>query len=69
MQEVVTQVSDLLRERHRLDRLNKPDDFTIQTQVELLEAQKETTGTFTSLIPVLQVSHCLSEGSGYWQSC
>ena len=50
MQAAVEQVSDLLRERHRLDRLKKPDDFTIQTQVELLEAQKETTDTFTSLI-------------------
>ena len=50
MQAAVDQVSDLLRERHRLDRLKKPDDFTIQTQVELLEAQKETTDTFTSLI-------------------
>jgi putative ABC transport system permease protein len=43
-------VSELLRDRHRLDRLNKPDDFTIQTQVELLETQRETTDTFTTLI-------------------
>jgi putative ABC transport system permease protein len=50
MQNAVDQVSELLRERHRLNRLQKPDDFTIQTQVELLEAQKETTDTFTSLI-------------------
>lgn len=50
MQNAVDQVSELLRERHRLNRQQKPDDFTIQTQVELLEAQKETTDTFTSLI-------------------
>ncbi|MBN2863905.1 MAG: ABC transporter permease [Bacteroidales bacterium] len=50
MQNVVNQVSEILRERHRLDRLKKPDDFTIQTQVELLDTQKETTDTFTSLI-------------------
>jgi putative ABC transport system permease protein len=64
MQEVVTQVSDLLRERHRLDRLNKPDDFTIQTQVELLEAQKETTGTFTSLIAGIASISLLVGGIG-----
>jgi putative ABC transport system permease protein len=50
MQNAVKQVSELLRDRHRLDRLNKPDDFTIQTQVELLETQRETTDTFTTLI-------------------
>ena len=46
----IKQVSEVLRERHRLDRLNKSDDFTIQNQVELLETQKETTDTFTALI-------------------
>lgn len=50
MQIAAEQVSEILRERHRLNRLKKPDDFTIQTQVELLETQKETTDTFTSLI-------------------
>lgn len=50
MDEAVVQISEFLRERHRLNRLNKPDDFTVQTQVELLETQKETTDTFTSLI-------------------
>jgi putative ABC transport system permease protein len=50
MDVAIKQVSEVLRERHRLDRLNKPDDFTIQNQVELLETQKETTDTFTALI-------------------
>jgi len=44
------QVRELLRERHRLSRSNKPDDFTVQSQTELLEAQRETTDTFTALI-------------------
>lgn len=42
-------VQDILRERHKLDRKNKPDDFTIQNQVDLIEAQKETSDTFTTL--------------------
>lgn len=50
MDVAIKQISKVLRERHRLDRLNKPDDFTIQNQVELLETQKETTDTFTALI-------------------
>lgn len=44
------QIHEYLRDRHRLNRLNKPDDFTIQTQVELLEVQKDTTEIFTTLI-------------------
>ena len=50
MDAVVSQISEVLRNRHRLNKLNKPDDFTIQNQIELLEAQKETTDTFTALI-------------------
>lgn len=50
MDVAIKQVSEVLRERHRLDKLNKPDDFTIQNQIELLETQKETTDTFTALI-------------------
>ena len=46
----VTQISELLRERHRLDRHYAPDDFTIQNQADIIEAQRETTDTFTLLI-------------------
>ncbi len=44
------QISELLRERHRLNRQNKPDDFIILNQVNLLETHRETAETFTSLI-------------------
>jgi putative ABC transport system permease protein len=64
MQEAVNQVAELLRERHRLDRLKKPDDFTIQTQVELLETQKETTDTFTTLIAGIASISLLVGGIG-----
>ncbi|WP_346863142.1 ABC transporter permease [uncultured Draconibacterium sp.] len=50
MEKAISQIAEVLREQHRLNRGNKPDDFTIQNQIELLEAQKETTNTFTALI-------------------
>lgn len=50
MDDAINQITEALREQHRLNRLNKPDDFTIQNQIELLETQKETTSTFTALI-------------------
>jgi putative ABC transport system permease protein len=50
MEEAISQIAEVLREQHRLNRGNKPDDFTIQNQIELLEIQKETTNTFTALI-------------------
>ncbi|MGD9557300.1 MAG: ABC transporter permease [Mangrovibacterium sp.] len=50
MDDAINQITEALREQHRLNRMNKPDDFTIQNQIELLETQKETTSTFTALI-------------------
>lgn len=49
MEIAVTSVQKILREQHKLDKKNKPDDFTIQNQVDLIEAQKETSDTFTAL--------------------
>lgn len=49
MQNAVVSVQEILREQHRLDKKNKPDDFTVQNQVDLIEAQKETSDTFTTL--------------------
>jgi putative ABC transport system permease protein len=43
------QVTELLRERHRI-RAGRPDDFTIQTQAEILEAAQETSRTFNLLL-------------------
>jgi len=50
MELAILQISNVLRDRHRLDKQLKPDDFTIQNQADLLEAQRETTDTFTMLI-------------------
>ncbi|MFO7979679.1 MAG: ABC transporter permease [Candidatus Aminicenantes bacterium] len=58
------EIQKLLRERHRLDRLDKPDDFTIQSQADLLEAEKETTETFTTLIGSIAAVSLLVGGIG-----
>jgi len=50
MELAIVQISNVLRDRHRLDKQLKPNDFTIQNQADLLEAQRETTDTFTMLI-------------------
>ena len=50
MARAVAQSTEILRDRHRLNKQQKPDDFTIQNQADLLEAQRETTDTFTMLI-------------------
>lgn len=49
MASTLAQVKQLLRTRHRLDSADKPDDFTVQSQTDLIEAQEETSDTFTSL--------------------
>lgn len=49
MEMTVTTVREILQEMHKLEKKNKPDDFTIQNQVDLIEAQKETSNTFTAL--------------------
>ena len=42
-------IKSLLRERHRVKE-DKADDFTIQNQLDILEAERETTQSFTLLI-------------------
>ncbi len=58
------QVRELLRERHRLNRADKADDFTIQSQTELMQAQRETTDTFTALIAGIGAVSLLIGGIG-----
>jgi putative ABC transport system permease protein len=41
----IDSVRDLLRERHGLDRVNKPDDFTIRDQASLLRALNRSGAT------------------------
>ena len=44
------QISELLRERHRLLLRNKPDDFMILNQANILAAEKKTSQTFSTMI-------------------
>lgn len=64
MDDAAEEVRELLRERHRLDRLDKPDDFNIQSQIDLLKAEKETTETFTALIGSIAAVSLLVGGIG-----
>lgn len=50
MESTATSIRKILRERHRLFSEDQPDDFNIHTQIELLDAQRETTEAFTLLI-------------------
>jgi putative ABC transport system permease protein len=43
------QVTEILRDRHRI-RSGQPEDFTLQTQAEILEAAQETSQTFSLLL-------------------
>jgi putative ABC transport system permease protein len=58
------EVRALLRERHRLVKLDKADDFTIQNQSDLLEAERETTETFTLMTGSLAAVSLLVGGIG-----
>ncbi|HDL17452.1 MAG TPA: FtsX-like permease family protein [Bacteroidetes bacterium] len=60
----VAEVSELLRERHHLNRHAKADDFTIQNQADVLETQKEATDTFTMLIGSIAAISLLVGGIG-----
>jgi len=50
MDKAESEIRMLLRESHRLNKKEKPDDFTIQNQVDILNAQREVTDSFTKLI-------------------
>jgi len=57
------QVKNLLREKHKLVE-DIDDDFTILTQMELLETKKETSTTFTFLIASVAAISLLVGGIG-----
>ncbi len=51
-----------MREKHRLR--DKPDDFTIQSQTEILKSEKETTQMFTNLLSTVAGISLLVGGVG-----
>lgn len=64
MEDAQTQIASLLRERHRLDRLGRPDDFRIDNQRLVLEAEEETAASFQRLITTLAGVALLVGGVG-----
>jgi len=60
----ITEVAGLLRNRHRLTRHSKADDFTIQNQADVLKTQKEAANTFTMLIGSIAAISLLVGGIG-----
>lgn len=64
MDRAESEIRDLLRERHRLIRKEKPDDFTIQNQADVLEAQQEATAAFTVLIAGIAAISLMVGGIG-----
>jgi ABC-type antimicrobial peptide transport system permease subunit len=57
------EIRSLLRERHRL-REGKEDDFTIQNQADVLEAQSSVARTFSLLVLSIAVSSLVIGGVG-----
>ncbi|TAN41651.1 MAG: FtsX-like permease family protein [Nitrospirae bacterium] len=57
-----SEVRDILREKHRLR--SKPDDFTVQSQTEILKTEKETSQTFTNLLSAVAGISLLVGGVG-----
>lgn len=62
IERAAAEVTELLRERHRLR--NKADDFTIQNQTEILKTEKETSQTFTNLLSAVAAVSLLVGGVG-----
>ena len=58
------EIAGLLRERHRLDRRGRPDDFSIQNQVKVLAAARQTGNSFTALITGMALISLLVGGVG-----
>ena len=58
----VAEIREILRERHRLR--EKPDDFTIQSQTEIVAAEKETSQAFTNLLGAVAGISLLVGGVG-----
>jgi putative ABC transport system permease protein len=64
MERASDQVRWLLRDRHRLDRIDADDDFEIQTQREIMAAQREIGDTFTALVGAIAAVSLLVGGVG-----
>lgn len=62
IERAASEIRDILKEKHRLR--DKPDDFTIQSQTEILKSERETTQTFTNLLSTVAGISLLVGGVG-----
>jgi putative ABC transport system permease protein len=62
IEKAVAEIGDILRERHRLK--SKGDDFTIQSQTEIVKTEQETAQTFTQLLSAVAGISLLVGGVG-----
>ncbi len=58
------EIAGLLRERHRLDRHGRPDDFAVQDQAKLLATQAQASRTLTQATTGLAAISLLIGGTG-----
>jgi putative ABC transport system permease protein len=58
------EMRNVLRERHRLDVGDRPDDFAIQNQITALEAEQQTTTSFTLMVAGVAAISLLVGGIG-----
>lgn len=62
IEKAAAELKEILREKHRLR--DKADDFTIQSQSEILKTEKETSQTFTNLLSAVAAISLLVGGVG-----
>lgn len=60
--QAAAEIGAILRDRHRLG--ERPDDFTIQSQTEIIKTAKETSRTFTDLLSAVAGISLLVGGVG-----
>jgi len=62
IEKAAAEIGEILRDHHRLR--ERPDDFTIQNQTEILKAEQETSQTFTNLLGSVAAISLLVGGVG-----
>lgn len=62
IEKAAAEIREILRDRHRLR--DRPDDFTIQSQSEIIKTEKETSQTFTNLLSTVAGISLLVGGVG-----
>jgi putative ABC transport system permease protein len=64
MDEAMAEIGELLRERHRLAKDGKPDDFAIQNKTRVLAARQQTAASLTLLVSGVGAVALLIGGTG-----